>query len=175
MSIPFIFVPQSDQGFRTYDGGLQHNYPLDELLRDEPDIAFLSLYLGSETYTPTRNRFEVWEWISIWTEGSDAELLKRHRDSTVIIDTDPIQTLDFQLTAEEKQFLLACGKVGALSHLENGSERHQAAVIERDNIRKQVDVIRAGRKRERRVKLVLVFAALILFCLAVWFVARWLW
>ncbi len=174
MSIPLIFVPQSDQGFRTYDGGMQHNYPVDELCRDNPDRAFVSLYLGSETYKPTRNRFEFWEWVSIWTEGGDADLLKRYRDRTVMIDPDPIGTLDFDLCQEEKDFLLQCGRVGALAHLEPGSDRHKAEMQLRDDLRAKVVFIRDARRRAKWKRVGLpVFGIAVVVGLA--FLYRWLW
>jgi predicted acylesterase/phospholipase RssA len=175
MSIPLIFVPQSDQGFRTYDGGMQHNYPVDELCRENPGNAFVSLYLGSETYKPTRNRFEFWEWVSIWTEGGDADLLKRYRDRTVMIDPDPIGTLDFDLCQEEKDLLLQCGRVGALAHLEPGSERHNAATQLRDDLRGKVVAIRAARRRLWRKKQCFLFLGIgsaIVGCVVG---NRWLW
>lgn len=172
MSIPLVFVPQSDQGFRTYDGGMQHNYPIDELLRCDPGAAFISLYLGPETYQPSRNRFEFWEWVSIWTEGADAELLKRYRDRTVVIDPTPIGTLDFDLSDEEKDYLLQCGRAAALAHLEQGSDRHNTAVQMRDQMRQQVMSTRTARQRWRWSAQFALFIGALFLALAI-VVYRW--
>lgn len=75
MSIPFVFVPQADQGIRTYDGGLQHNYPVDELLREAPGTNFISLYLGSELFEPVKQGSVFKDLIAIWTEAADHETL----------------------------------------------------------------------------------------------------
>lgn len=85
MSIPLVFVPQSDQGIRAYDGGLQHNYPVKELLAKHPTIQFISLYLGPEVYEPIRQKWVLSDLISIWTESGEQEASNEYRDRTVII------------------------------------------------------------------------------------------
>lgn len=56
MSIPFVFVPQQHQGFRTFDGGLQQNYPVRQLLEEDANTKFLGMYLGPEVYKPKQRR-----------------------------------------------------------------------------------------------------------------------
>ncbi len=73
MSIPWVFVPQFYQGLRTYDGGIQHNYPVDRLLEDYPGTKFVSLYLGPAIYEAGRPISVLDETISISTEGSDSD------------------------------------------------------------------------------------------------------
>ncbi len=156
MSIPLVFTPESDQGINTYDGGMHQNYPIDQLLSEHPGIAFISLYLGSETYKPVRQRWVISDLISIWTEGGDADAIAKYRDRTVIIDPSPIGTLDFALTDDEKQFLLACGRCGAISHLSNGSEEHFASKNARDELRVKVSSQRADQRKSvkrRRIKI----------------------
>ena len=86
MSIPWVFVPQSNQGLRTYDGGIQHNYPVDRLLEDYPGTKFISLYLGAEIYEPIKSTSVLGDLISITTEASDSDAIERYRTFTVIID-----------------------------------------------------------------------------------------
>lgn len=166
MSIPFIFVPQQNQGFRTFDGGLQQNYPVQKILDEDPGTKFLGMYLGPEIYKPKRNGWQLCELVSIWTESHDPEFLRRYRDQTVIIDPDPIGTLDFDLSATEKEFLIECGRVGALAHLEKGSSRHQEAVAKRDTLRVEVDSIRRKRKWRKRAKRfsIVVLVAFLTWC-----------
>ncbi|MES2658027.1 MAG: patatin-like phospholipase family protein [Verrucomicrobiota bacterium] len=122
MSIPVVFTPQTDQGIRAYDGGLQHNYPIEALKKDYPHLDFVSLYLGPEIYRPIKQNWVILDLLSIWTEASDPESISKYRDKTVIIDPNPIGTLDFGLTEFEKEFLLAVGRLGAARHLNLPSE-----------------------------------------------------
>lgn len=168
MSIPYFFTPQQDQGIRTYDGGIHQNYPVEQLLQQYPDLDFISLYLGSEVYEPVRQGRIASDLLSIMTEGADAETVSRYRSKTVIIDPRPIGTLDFDLTDDEKSFLLACGRAGSLSHLSDGSPEHLEAIRVRDELKAKVDQNRIlkkrGKQRARRIKLGAVAAiAIVLY------------
>ncbi len=125
MSIPWVFVPQSNQGLKTYDGGIQHNYPVDRLLEDYPGTKFISLYLGAAIYEPIKSTSVLADLISITTEASDPDAVDKYRTSTVVIDPRPIGTLDFGLTYSEKEFLLATGRAAALVHRFFGSPRSE--------------------------------------------------
>ncbi|WP_169980475.1 patatin-like phospholipase family protein [Tautonia rosea] len=162
MSIPFIFIPQSDQGLRAYDGGLQHNYPVNDLLANNPGTPFISLYLGSEIYEPVRQRWVLLDLLSICTESADAEAITRYRDRTVIIDPRPIDTLDFALTDTEKEYLVACGRAGALAHLSNGADECLEAQRIRDNLKADVEEARRIKRARRRVWRYLTLAAFFL-------------
>ena len=151
MSIPFVFIPQSNQGVRAYDGGLQHNYPVEELLRAYPNTPFVSLFLGPEIYEPVREGFVFADLFSIWLGASDPEVVAEYRDNTVVIDPRPIRTLDFALTNDEKEFLLACGRAGALAHLERNSEAHSQAERVRDALKERVKLARTIKRRRRLV------------------------
>ncbi|MCA9125650.1 MAG: patatin-like phospholipase family protein [Planctomycetales bacterium] len=166
MSIPFVFVPQQHQGFRTFDGGLQQNYPVKQLLEEDANAKFLGMYLGPEVYKPKQSRWVISDLVSIWTESHDPEFLKRYRDQTVIIDPAPIGTLDFDLSSVEKEFLLQCGRVGAWAHLGKGSKQHAAAVKTRDDLRVQVNSIRRKRKYGKRLKWlsIAMFLAFLFWC-----------
>jgi predicted acylesterase/phospholipase RssA len=159
MSIPFVFVPQSDQGIRAYDGGLQHNYPVDELLHNHPGTAFVSLYLGPEVYEPVRQKGVIKDLLSIWTESTEQETLSKYPGQTVIIDPRPIGTLDFDLTETEKEYLVACGRAGALAHLDPKSEQFFSIKQRRDDLKASVEAARCIRFRNRKTLYRVVVAA----------------
>ncbi|MGE3978921.1 MAG: patatin-like phospholipase family protein [Nitrospira sp.] len=150
MSIPIIFTPASDQGVRAYDGGLQNNYPVEELLRTHPGTRFISLYLGHKTYEPIRQRSVIGDLISIWTESHDGEALDRHKNQTVIIDVRPIGTLDFALTEDEKRYLIVCGKAAALGFIRRSEDALLAAEQELRELKAKVEGVRAQEKAQKR-------------------------
>mgnify|MGYP000329787519 CR=1 FL=1 len=144
MSIPFIFTPQSSEGLKVFDGGAQNNYPVNMLLQVNPGANFIGLYLGSEHFEGNKKKSVFGELITIWTEASDVNALRQHADKTVIIDPRPISTLKFSLTDEEKEFLLECGRLGALKFL-NKNEKIQ--------LNPQEFKIRIEKHEEKRTKL----------------------
>jgi predicted acylesterase/phospholipase RssA len=153
MSIPYVFIPQSNQGFFAFDGGIRHNYPVEVLLREHPGTPFISLYLGPEVYEPVKETTVIGVLLSIITEAADAETIEKYREYTVIIDPHPIGTLDFTLSQDEKELLLQAGRVGALAHLATDAERleEERAVLNR--LRETVQLARdeaAARRRKRR-------------------------
>jgi len=118
MAIPFIFMPQMDSGMRVLDGGVRNNYPVAALLSDHPHCDFIGLYLGPEHFEGIgANNSLLSDLVSIWSEATDVEALKAHREKTVVIDPRPISTVDFDLTGEEKQFLLKTGALAAAKFL----------------------------------------------------------
>lgn len=173
MSIPFVFAPSSHHGLRTYDGGMRYNYPLPYLLQDDPHADFVGLYLGSETYQPGHNRWEMGELLDIWTTAADQRLLQQYRGQTVIIDPQPIGTLDQDLSLPEKHYLLQCGRVGAWAYLAPGSEQHQQAIAKREQLRKHVDRYRQQRqvRRKTRQRLGLILALVVMACGMGWLMA----
>jgi hypothetical protein len=174
MSIPLVFTPQSEQGLRTYDGGLQHNYPVTDLLSNYPGTPFMSLFIGPEVYEPIRQRWVLLDLISIWTEAGDAEALTEYRDRTVIIDPRPVGTLDFDLTDEEKEFLLACGRVGALAHLSNDTGAYADAKRIRDGLKSKIEAARRAKRLNRRVwRYVALVALYVLISILAWYFRIW--
>lgn len=171
MSIPFVFFPQSDQGIRTYDGGLQHNFPVDELLREEPDCEFISLYLGAETYEPIKRGSVISDLLATWLDAGEREAITEHRDRTVIIDPRPVSTLDFDLSEEDKAFLLSAGRCSALKHL-GLEEQAVAAAKERDELKsvavKQREAAARRAKRKRFGICAILIAAIIALCVIYW-------
>lgn len=118
MSIPLIFTPQETEGIKTFDGGAQNNYPVEILLNENPDTKFIGLYLGPKIFEGhSKNKSILKELLSIWTESSDTEALRKFKDQTIIIDPRPISTLQFRLNDNEKEFLLESGRIAAKEYL----------------------------------------------------------
>jgi len=161
MSIPLVFTPQHEQGIRTFDGGIQNNFPVEVLLRDAPNTPFISLFLGPETYEPVKQRWVICDLISIWTEASDAEIVRQHHDCTLVIDPRPIGTLDFSLTQDERSYLVAAGQAAALAHLRPSSREYTAAVAERNRLKLAVTTARAAKRRRWRVIGAVLFTAVV--------------
>lgn len=116
MSIPIFFIPQKSEGLNVFDGGMQNNFPVDILLKNNPKSTFLGLYLGEEIYTRKKNNFLL-DLLKIWTEASDPEVLERYKDNIIVIDTRPISTIDFKINVLQKEFLLESGRLAAIKHL----------------------------------------------------------
>ena len=116
MSIPFFFTPEWSEGIYVFDGGMRHNYPVRALLKKFPGKKFIGLYLGEEVYNP-RAPSILRDVVNIAFEAMDEESLSEHRNSTIVIDTSPISTLNFQLSREEKEFLLLQGRAAARKFL----------------------------------------------------------
>lgn len=114
MSIPTFFVPEKIEGIKVYDGGLGHNFPLRTFIADNRSSLFIGLYLTTDVkkngnlYTDLRD---------IVTDADERQIVDANLDKIVIIDPRPIETTQFDLSKEEKKFLLQAGKVGALKYL----------------------------------------------------------
>ena len=173
MSIPLVFVPQSHQGFRTYDGGIKYNYPVDKLLEDLPGTKFIGLYLGTAIYEGIERTSVLADIVSIVMESPEPDDIEKYRDSTVIIDTRPIITLDFSLNDKEKDFLLQTGRTAALAHLDDKNEEYATAVRKRDELKKAVEDARsaAALKRRQRRRWTMGLLLLLIGGIAKW----WLW
>ena len=124
MSIPYFFQPQWMDNRRVYDGGLLANFPVQIFLNQErertngaPDPFFVALYLGPEKPPPIKPTSVLADLLAIWIERNDPDLLQKYRNQTVLIDTDPIGTIDFDLDDLEKDFLVLQGRVAALNFL----------------------------------------------------------
>jgi WD40 repeat protein/predicted acylesterase/phospholipase RssA len=118
MTIPFVFIPQLNEGMRVLDGGVRHNFPLEIFRRDNTGAEFVGLYLGPEHYEGQSGRHGLLgDLIAMWTEAASVETLAQFRDQVIVIDPRPITTLDFGLSNVEKDFLLKAGQVAALKFL----------------------------------------------------------
>jgi len=122
MSIPFFFWPQLVDGKHVYDGGWLNNYPLVIFLSQEtaagrPPPSFIAIYLGRDTPRSIKPRSTVAELLSGNLERNDASIIDKYRSQTILIDTDPVGTIDFDLTDAEKDFLVTQGQAAALEFL----------------------------------------------------------
>jgi predicted acylesterase/phospholipase RssA len=126
MSIPFLFISETNAGARTIDGGVHNNYPVAALLDDNPKVDFIGLYLGPEVYEEEERRplpllSAIRDFFSTLLNAADMETLREHRERTIVIDPRPVSTIDFNLSDEEKDFLLKAGKASALKFLRGRS------------------------------------------------------
>lgn len=156
LSIPYFFRPQYVDQQWAYDGGLLNNFPVEIFLDQErnrtparhPD--FVALYLGTAKPPALKLGYQVPALLSLMIERNDRDVLERYRDKTIVIDTDPIGTIDFNLTDEEKNFLIVVGRAAALEFLsDRGLTDRQAALslkLEAENLR---DRIKNNRQRRR--------------------------
>ncbi|SRR5713226_652461 len=175
MSIPYFFQPQWVDSRRVYDGGLLHNYPVQIFLEQErqrnpgteqPD--FIALYLGSTKPRSLAPGSVLADLFSISIDRNDSKVIDRFRSKTVMIDTEPIGTIDFDLTDQEKDFLVLQGRAAALEFLTQRGlvdrERSQLVRAEADRLRTAVTQRKqklSGRFRKRI--LATVIAAGLLF------------
>lgn len=123
ISIPFFFQPPELNGRRVFDGGLLRNYPVDIFLTQEkekqsPTPSFIALYIGSSEPLPLQSKTVVGDVFKIWIDRNDEQVVRQYRDQTVLINTDPIRTIDFDLTDNEKDFLVIEGRAAALEFLD---------------------------------------------------------
>lgn len=176
MSIPFVFVPQENHGKRVFDGGVQNNYPVDILLRDNQNAKFIGLYIGNEYFRGDKKSSSLFDLLNIWKESSDIESLREHKDSTIIIDTNPISTLQFKLSKEEKEFLLECGRVYSMRFV----AKNHPDIIENDALdkkKKNLEILRNNLvfKKQKRTKKRKVIFLLISFFTVLSLVLFWIW
>jgi predicted acylesterase/phospholipase RssA len=157
MSIPWVFTPQQEQGFRTYDGGLKYNYPIEKMVRDFQCRNFIGLYLGDEVYKRPKSGLVIVDLISIFTSSSDQDALRAYKDRTVVIDPHPIKTLDFGLTDREKQFLLLAGKLSACRFLNESNLEY--LTVNRNIEREALIQSKMDRKKKKKVwRMILILA-----------------
>lgn len=153
MSIPFIFTPEKSEGLRVFDGGVQHNYPIDILMSNEPNLEFIGLYLGSKIFEGDSRKGILNELLSIWTEANDEENLRRYNDKTIIIDPRPISTLQLNLTKKEKKFLLDSGRIAAKQFLVKKGILEQGKILETEifNLQKlKAEILKEKKKRQKK-------------------------
>lgn len=169
MSIPGVFTPQRDQGLRIFDGGMQNNYPVDEVLTENSNMKFIGLYLGNYYEGTNKEPWLVQDLFHIFTEAVDVDALIRYEKDTVIIDPRPITTIDFWLTDEEKDFLVITGKVAALKflkdrNLKDGPNPQDIEVAEKelDDLREQIKRTRNKRKTKLIVSEIILTITLLI-------------
>jgi predicted acylesterase/phospholipase RssA len=168
MSIPLVFVPEIVDRRRVFDGGLLANFPLTTFLKDHYRSNFIALYLGKPDHKS--KRFFGRELLDIIIDRDDFKTVDENSRSVVVIDTSPIGTIDFGMTAQEKEFLLKVGKAAALQWLVDRKLDDGPAPAEADKAMAEAEAARmlitTLRKRQRvsRISwaafLIAIFAAL---------------
>jgi len=157
MSIPFFFVPQWVDGRRAYDGGLRNNFPLSRFLETHPKTPFIALYLRAQG----NDKNVKWmgaDLLDIWLDGEERQVVDQHRKDVVVIDTNPVGTVDFKLTPVEKDFLLKVGRAAALKFLRDRKLDRgpddvlvQSADSEAERCRSEVRRLRAWKQVRRGI------------------------
>ncbi|WFU79402.1 patatin-like phospholipase family protein [Bradyrhizobium sp. CIAT3101] len=122
MTIPILFTPGENYGQRVLDGGLRNNFPLRHFLSEFPMGNFIGLYLGSERHDNSAKRHSlISDILSIVIDAGDVELLRKYQKNIIVIDPQPIGTLDFSLSDRQKNFLVLKGRRAAQRFLRNNS------------------------------------------------------
>jgi predicted acylesterase/phospholipase RssA len=169
MSIPYFFQPQTVDGRRVYDGGLLNNYPVQIFLEQKrPGMLngasnFIALYLGSEQPPLLKRRFVFADLMSVWLDRNDPKIIDQYRSQTIIIDTTPIGTIDFDLTDQEKDFLVLIGRSAALEFIATRGLLNQSKIPVVTTLRAEAERLRAAiidARRKRRRPLRMLFYAL---------------
>jgi predicted acylesterase/phospholipase RssA len=160
MSIPLFFFPVTVDGRRVFDGGLRNNFPLTRYLTQDPRSNFIALYLGKPDNTNRRSSI-LPDLFNIVIEGEERQTVDAHRDKVIVIDTSPIGTVDFNLAAIEKEFLLRIGRAAALKFWQarkfddSPSEEEVASAHSQAETCRQA-VIQMRRRRNTRHMLLLI-------------------
>jgi len=113
-AIPGYFGGSAIDGADAFDGGLRENFPFTRFITKHPDKPVIGLCLRSSD-TPKKGK--VSQLIDAVTTGDEPEIVRNHADKIVLIDPNPIDTIDFDLDDKDKQFLLAAGRAAALRYL----------------------------------------------------------
>ena len=89
----------------------------------------------------------------------------------MIIDPRPINTMDFDLSDDEKSYLLECGVASAIGHLNKDSDEHLAAIDSRDLLKTKVKTARQIRARTRQLRICGTLIGCVLgFILIIWWI-----
>jgi WD40 repeat protein/predicted patatin/cPLA2 family phospholipase len=174
MAIPFVFTPEQDAGIKVMDGGIKHNYPVEVLLKDNPDAKFIGLYLGPEHFEgEEKDKGLLSELYSIWTEAADIDALTKYVDQTVVIDPRPISSINFNLNDEQKNFLINCGKISAQKYL---LKQEQSVPFSKEAVKQESAHLQQIRhnltlkklKRKRFWGIIVLFLCCLFIVLTVW-------
>lgn len=165
MSIPYIFTKQKIDGRNVVDGGINNNFPVEILLRDNPNTEFIGMYLGSPTYKHKKTRL-LGDLIRIARNSRDSETLKKYKDKIIIIDTSPISFLKFNLNKVEKDFLVESGRLAAIYFLDK--KKHLNKDDHDYNLRvKNLEIVRSTLKRRKRKVKKIIYSILIVLIIAI--------
>ncbi len=165
-SIPGIFIPKTEGGYRVYDGGLLNNFPVDVYQRvrgplqpdehgDLPPEDFIALYIGEEprkneksgvfdAKRAARSKWWVLEALNIMLDRDEETTLETYQDRSIVINTHPIKTADFALGEDEKEYLVETGRHAAHSFL-----RDSRAKGSQDRVMELLEKVEVARRRRR--------------------------
>jgi predicted acylesterase/phospholipase RssA len=163
MSIPYFFQPQWIDNRRVYDGGLLNNYPiqifLDQERRRNQSVTpptFIGLYLGSTKPDSIKPGSVFEDLMSINVDRNDSKVIDEFKAQTILIDTGPIGTIDFDLTDLEKEYLVTQGRCAALEFLNDHILIEVDKLAQLPELRAAAERLRAAieadRQKPRRVR-----------------------
>ena len=169
MSIPYYFTREERDGNAIYDGGLTHNFP-DTVFREQnPGATYIGLFLAPEEGRSATRR-PVWaEVLDIMIGRDEVSRAQKDPHCVVWIDPSPIRTVDFDLSQRDKNYLLTCGRVGALRFLkDNGAKIDERRLEVLEDRRRQLrDKVVALRRRRTWLRTAFTLTILII-CLLGW-------
>ncbi len=174
MSIPIFFTPQKHMGISVFDGGMQNNFPVSEIIRENPNTAFIGLYLGDENFKGLRQMNIFKELFYIWSEATDIDALREHDGKIVVIDPKPISTLDFKLNKDEKEFLITAGTLSSKKFLAKSIQGQPSISSNQRNdlekLRKKIIQIRNQKKKAKWIKVICAGLIIgLIYCLKLFF------
>ncbi len=159
MSIPFYFWTLKHDDTRVYDGGVLSNFPLEVFLEKLPTDEFVALYLADDDLAVRKSTSKLRELCQLFLEGRERAVVDKHRKNVVVMNPSPIRTTQFDLTADEKEFLLAEGTAAALRFLAAKNpewvtaEKAERARNRAEELRTRVSAAASIRRRHRKIRL----------------------
>jgi predicted acylesterase/phospholipase RssA len=124
-SIPFFFVPANWEDGMAVDGGAQHNLPIRPYVESGGDERVIILSLESASKRSGNRgglRFPLFglagSLSNIWLDQDEDALMRRHSSSLITIDTGTIGAAQLTVTARDREFLVASGRLAAVKFLE---------------------------------------------------------
>ncbi len=123
MAIPGFFAGQKQGTESLYDGGLVANFAFEEARKRLADHDIIGLYLYDAASRTRHGDQKAGLWgllkttVRIFLGQDEMSVLQKHRSSIIRIDTNPIQTLDFDLSSEDLDLLVDAGRLAVLRYL----------------------------------------------------------
>lgn len=165
MSIPYFFIPQKIEKVKVYDGGLRDNFPVAKFMNTLSNKPFIGFYLRSHSKP---SKFAILEILNMTIDGEEKKLVDKHRDKIVVIDPAPIETTDFDLNDDDKQYLVTTGKLAAVKFLKRYypgrfTEENEMAAWEKEFFELKEKAIKRKRRKNlwKWTKRILVVAAIV--------------
>ncbi len=135
MSFPFYFWPVRVGDELLVDGGVHGMYPMNLLTFEEQEDALGIILLQQ---IDSWNHFDgpdgfVLRLYEITSHSKSSLLYDRYKDNTIRVNTPPIGTLKFALSAEERRQLYEAGYSAAINYIELQSKT-RCMTIRRNSI-----------------------------------------